>query len=133
MYLNRWPKEKPHWSRKAPSKELPKQLQTHNVPAYDVKIPAQIEEEIYDLLTSCGLFPEEQKGSCKWTRYTWELLYIDHHILNEMKKSSYGVDWLQKVYDMVPQNCLKIDKISDEKTMETRRAELTAGGKILAE
>ena len=60
-----------------------------------------------------------------------------------MEKFIYGLDWLQKPYDMVPQNwtlhCLKMYKIPDqvlqfiEKTMETWRVDLTAGWKSLAE
>ena len=46
---------------------------------------AQIKEEIYDSLTSCRLFPEEQKGSRMWTKGIEELLYINQHILNESK------------------------------------------------
>ena len=38
---------------------------------------AQIREEIYYSLTSCGLFPDKQKGYCKGSRGTAELLYID--------------------------------------------------------
>ena len=48
-------------------------------------LTAQIREEIYYSLKSCGLFPEEQKGCCKGTRGTAELLYIYQHFLNESK------------------------------------------------
>ena len=50
-------------------------------------LTASIREEIYFSLTSRGLFPEEQKGSCKGSKCTEELLYIDQHILNESKTS----------------------------------------------
>ena len=44
-----------------PQRNCPK-LQTHKVPAYDVEATnGTIKEEIYDLLTSLRLFPEEQK------------------------------------------------------------------------
>ena len=46
-------------------------------------LTAQIREKIYYSLTSCGLFPDEQKGCCKGSRGTAELLFIDQHILNE--------------------------------------------------
>ena len=46
-------------------------------------LTVQIREEIYHLITSCELFPEEQKGCCKRSRGIVELLYIDQHILNE--------------------------------------------------
>ena len=81
------------------------------------KIPtAQIKEEIYNSLTSRGLFPEEQKRYRKGSRCTGELLCIDQHILNESKTrwKNLAMAWVdyKKVYDMVPQiwiiNCLKI-------------------------
>ena len=50
-------------------------------------LTAQIREEIYDSLISCGLFPEEHKGCCKGTRGLGELIYIDQHILIESKTS----------------------------------------------
>ena len=62
------------------------QLQTHNLPTDDVTIlTVQIREEIYYSQTSWGLFSGEQKGCCKGSRRTAELLYIDQHILNESK------------------------------------------------
>ena len=110
-------------------------------------LPAQIREEIYYSLRSRGLFPDEQKGCCKGSRGTAELLYIDQHILNETKtrRKNLAMAWIKfkKAYYMVPQswiiNCLKMYKISDEvidfieKTMKTWRAELTARGRTLAE
>ena len=45
----------------------------------------QIREEIYCSLTSCRLFPEEQKGFRKGYRGAEELLYIDKHIVNQSK------------------------------------------------
>ena len=57
---------------------------------------------------------------------------------NAMKKSSYGVDWLQKAIQLKRIiDCLKMSKISDkvikliEKTMKNWRVQLTAGGKSL--
>ena len=108
---------------------------------------ARIREEIYSSLTSRKLFPEEQKGYCKGSRGTGELIYIDQHLLNESKTrqknlAMAGIDY-KKAYDMVPKswiiNYLKMYKISDEilnfieKTMKTWRGELTAGGRSLAE
>ena len=46
---------------------------------------AKIREEIYYLLISHELFPEEQKGCHKGSRGIEELLYTDQHILNESK------------------------------------------------
>ena len=52
--------------KRPPQRNCPKQLQTHNVPNYDVDNSNSIvkREEIYDSLTSCGLFSKEQKGCC---------------------------------------------------------------------
>ena len=108
---------------------------------------AQIREKIYYSLISCGIFPEEQKGYHKDTSSTEELLYIDQHILNESKMGwkNLTMAWIddKKAYNMVLQSwilhCLKMYKIPDqviqfiEKTMQTRRVELTAGEKSLAE
>ena len=74
-------------------------------------LTAQIKKEIYNSLTSRGLFPDEQKGGCKGSRGTAELLYIDQHILNESRtrrknlamawidyKKDIGI-WHRKVYN----------------------------------
>ena len=74
-----------------------KQLQTQNLPKRMWKIlTAQIREEIYYSLTIRGLFPDEQKGCCKGSRGTAELLYIDQHILNENKtrRKNLAVAWV---------------------------------------
>ena len=59
-------------------------------------LTAQIREKIYYSLTSCGLFPDEQKGCRKGSRGTAELLYIDQHILNESKtrRKNLAVTWI---------------------------------------
>ena len=103
--------------------------------------------EIYYLLISRGIFPNEQKGCCKRTKSTEDLLYIDRHILNKSKtrRKNLAMTWIdyKKAYNMVLQSwildCLKMYKIPDQiiqfivKTMQTWRVELTAGGKSLAE
>ena len=105
-------------------------------------LTAQIREKFYNSLTSRGLFPDEQKGCGKGSRRTADLLYIGQHILNESKTrpKNLAMAWIdyKKAYDMVPQSliihCLKMYKISHEvinfieKTMQTWRVELTAGG-----
>ena len=110
-------------------------------------LTAQIREEIYYSLTSRRLFPDEQKGCCKWSRGTAELLYIDQHILNESqtRRKNLAMAWIdyKKAYDMVPHswiiNSHKMYKISDEvinfidKTMKTWRVELKARGRRLVE
>ena len=110
-------------------------------------LTAQIREEIYYSLTSRGLFPDEQKGCCKGSRGTAELLHIDQHILNEsmIRRKNLAIAWIdyKKAYDMVPHswiiNSLKMHQISHEvinfidKTIKTWRVELTAEGRILAE
>ena len=53
-------------------------------------LTAQIrEKKIYYSLSSRGLFPDEKKG-------TWELLYIDQHILNERKtrRKNLAMAWI---------------------------------------
>ena len=122
-----------------PKRNHSKQLQTHNMPTYDVGNTNG---------TNKGrLFPEEQKGCRKGNRSTGELLYIDQHVLNEskMKWKNLALAWIdyKKEYDIVPQswiiNCLqrykKLDEVINliEKTMKTWRVEMTAGGKSLAE
>ena len=110
-------------------------------------LTAQIREKIYYSLTSCGLFPDEQKGCRKGSRGTAELLYIDQHILNESKtrRKNLAVAWInyKKAYDMLPQSwilhCLKMYKISHEviifieQTMKTWRVDLTARGRSIAQ
>ena len=126
----------------------PKQLRAHNLLRMMWKIlTAQIREEIYYSVTSRSLFPNEQKRCGKESKGTAELLYIDQHILSESKtrRKNLAMAWIdnKKAYDMVPHswriNCLKMYKISNEvinfidKTMKTRRVELTTGGGSLAE
>ena len=56
---------------------------------------------------SCELFPEEQKGSQKWSRGIGEFLYNDQTILNKCKKRRKNLAraWIdnKKAYCMVPQ------------------------------
>ena len=85
-------------------------------------LTAQIREKIYYLLTSRGCFPDEQKGWCKRSRGTAELLYLDQHILNvsKIRLKNLARDWVdyKKANYMVPQSwiihCLKVYKISHE-------------------
>ena len=85
-------------------------------------LTVQIRENIYYSLTSCGLFPDEQKRCRKGSRGTAELLYIDQHILNESKtrRKNLAMTWTdyKKAYNIVPQSwiihCLKMYKISHE-------------------
>ena len=100
-----------------------KQLQTDKLPTNDAKVlTAQKREKIYYSLTSCRLFPDEQKGCRKGSRGTAELLYIDQHILNESKTRHKNLVMVridcEKAHDLVPQSwiihCLKMDKISHE-------------------
>ena len=113
---------------------------------------AQIRKEIYYSLTRrvfsfLLFFSGEQRGCCKGTRSTAELLYKDKHIVNESKtrRINLTIAWIdcKKAYAMVPQiwiiHCFKMYGISHEvinfieKSMKTWRVELTAGGRSLAE
>ena len=110
-------------------------------------LTAQIRENIYNSVTSRGMFSDEQKECHKGSRGTAELLYIDQHILNESKtrRKNLAMAWIdnKKAYDMVPQSwilhCLKMYKISHEvikfieQTMKTWKVELTSGGRSIAE
>ena len=57
---------------------------------------ALIREEIYDLLTSCRLFPDKQIRCHKGFRGTGELLSIDQHTLNESKtrQKNLAMAWI---------------------------------------
>ena len=136
IYLNRWPRVRPPWSRK-PQKKEP--LQTTINPWCGKYWQHKSEGRS----TISGLFPEKQKECHKGTRGTGELLYINQHILNESKArwKNLAMTWIDniKTYDMLLQswiiNCQKMYKTSNkvikiiEKTMETCRVELFAGGK----
>ena len=54
-------------------------------PTTCLPITAQIWEDIYNSLISRELSLEGKKGCHKWTRGKAELLYIDQHILKEIK------------------------------------------------
>ena len=109
-------------------------------------LTAQIREKIYYSLIIRGIFPDEQKGCRKRSRATEDLLYTDQHILNESnarrKKLAMSCIYYKKAQDMVPQSwiqhCLKMYEIPDqivliiEKTIQTWRVELTAGGQSFA-
>ena len=100
-----------------------------------------------DLLIINKLLIIPQKGCCKRTRGTEELLYTDQHILNESKTRWKNVVmvWIdyKKSYDIVPQSWIidsfKLYKISEkvikfiEDTMVNWRVELTIGRKSLTE
>ena len=102
-------------------------------------LTAQIREQIYYSLTSCGWFQTNRKDAAK-------LHSIDRHILNESKTSrkTLAMAWIdyKKAYNIVPRcwiiHCLKVYKISHEvmhfieQTMKTWRVELTAGGRSIA-
>ena len=134
--------------QKDPSKETsPNYRSITCLPMIWKILTAQIGDEIYYTLTSCRLFPGEQKECHKGCKGTAELLYIDQLILNKSKtkQKNLALSWTdyKKAYDMVSKswiiNCLKMYKISHEvinfieKTMKTCRVELTAGGRSLAE
>ena len=140
---------KDHSDTKGPKqRNRPKQLQSHNLPTNVVEnINSTNKERDLIFAKSRGLFPDEQKGCCKGSRGTAELLYIDQHILNEKntRRKILAMAWIdyKKAYDMVPHtwiiNSLKMYKISHEvinfidKTMKTCRVDLTAEGRSFAE
>ena len=66
-------------------------------------LTAQIREKIYYLLTSRGLFSNEQKGYRKGSRCTAELLYVDQRILNESKtrRKILAMAWIDHKRHMI--------------------------------
>ena len=101
-------------------------------------LTAQIREKIYYSPTSWRTerMPQRIQRHSRITLHRSTLTKCEQ---DKTENSSYGLDWLKKTYDMVPQSCLKIYKISHEvinlieKTMQTWRVALTAGGRSLAE
>ena len=95
-----------------PQRDHPKQLQIHNVPNYDVENPNSTNKGRNLLLAkkSHGLFPKEEKGSCKVFSVTRELLYIDRHILKEnmTRWKNLAMAWIdnKKTY-MDPQSLIR--------------------------
>ena len=82
-------------------------------------LTAQIREEIYHLLLSHGRRIERMpQVDQRYRRTTIHWSTLPQREQDKMEKASYGVDWLQKAYDIVPQswmiNCLKMYKISGE-------------------
>ena len=93
----------PEWMTKGKTTLIQKGTAPYNyrpitcLPMMWIILTAKIREAKYDSI-SHWLLPDKQKGCRKWTRGTEELLCIDQNILkgkqDEMKKPSYGVDWL---------------------------------------
>ena len=117
-YPSGWSKERPHCSKKTPFKgTAPNNYRPITcLPMMWRILTAQIREDIYFSLTNHGLFLKEQKGWCKGSRGTGELLYIDQHILNEGKarRENLAMAWIdyKNAYAMVLQswiiNCFKM-------------------------
>ena len=126
----------------------PKQLQTHNLPTNDV-------ENINSTNKGRDLLLANKPWFVPWWT-EWMLQRIQRHSRitlhrsthskweqDQMEKPSYGLDSIQKAYDVLPHswiiNSLKMYKISHEvinfinKTMKTLRVELTAGERSFAE
>ena len=75
----------------------PKQLQTHNLPTDGVE-NINSTNKGRDLVLA-----EEQKGCCKGSRGTTELLYIDQHILNESRtrRKNIAMAWIDYKRHMI--------------------------------
>ena len=143
-YPNGWPIERPHWSRKNPTKNHPKQLQTYNVPTCDVwNINWTNKGRDLQLVNKLRIVPRgtermpqvdqrHWRATLHWSTYSqrWQ---------DETKISRNCEDWQQKDIRYGPQSwiiaCLKMFKISDEimkfieKTVKSWRVQLTAGRK----
>ena len=126
----------------------PKQLQTHNLPTDDVEnfnstnkgkdLPLTKKTQIVPWRTERMLQRIQRHSRVTLHRSTntkWEE--------DQTENSNYGLDWVQKAYNMIPQSwiihCLKVYKISGEvinfigKAMKTWRVESTAGGRSSTE
>ena len=140
---------KDHIDPKGPKqRNSPKQLQTHNLPIDHVENinstnkgrDLQLANELQIVPWGAERMPQRIK---RHSRVTWHRSTHPKWEQNQTEKSSYGLDWLQKAYDIVPQSwiihCLKMYKISYEaiyfikKTMKTWIVELIARGKTLGE
>ena len=103
-------------TKRPPKRNHPKQLQTNNVPTYDVENTNSTNKGRELLLANKSqIFPGEQKGCHKGSKSAGELLYIDQHIFNESKtrrKNLWPGLTKKKAYNVVPQswiiNCLKM-------------------------
>ena len=98
---NEWQKKRPPWSRKAPKKESPQQLQTHNVFTYNVE-NTNGTNQLGDLGFT-NKPPTILRGKERMTQgnqmYRRASIHWSTHLQrqeNKTEKSSYGVDWLQK-------------------------------------
>ena len=68
-------------------------------------------EEIYYSLTTCKLFPEEQKRCTKVSRGTAELVYIDKYILNKRRsrRKNLAMAWIDYKKDIRRYRSSKLD------------------------
>ena len=127
----------------SPQMNRPKQLQTNNVPTYNVKNTNSTNKGrdlqlIKSLIVPQGTYRMLQSIQ-RHRKVTLHWSVHPQREQDETEKSS----WQQKVHDMIPQSWMicswKKYKISDgvinfiEKTMKIWSVELTAGGKTLAE
>ena len=95
--------EVPDWMTKGITTLIQKDPQKGNIPSNYRPITclpmmwkiltAVIKEEIYASLNWRKLFTEEQKGCRKGKRGTYDLLYIDQHILKEVKIDGKILQW----------------------------------------
>ena len=108
--------------------------------------PLRIEKKYITRLNAMNYFQKKQKGCCKGTRWTNDFLYIDHHIIKEVKtrRKKVSITWIdcKKTYDMFPET-FKISRMSENAWdirpnhklhhKCQRKLELAAGGQSLAE
>ena len=112
-HLNGWQKESQPWS-----KAIPNHNRTMTYLSIMRKILTRWIRDIYYLLISNGMFPEEHKGCRKGTRGTGDQLYIDQHIFKEnkvtRKKLAMTRIGYKKAYDVDPQSWI-IDNLKMNK------------------
>ena len=99
-----------------PQRNRPKLLQTHNLPTDKVE---NIKRKDLLLANKPWIVSRGTERMAKMIqRHRRVILHRSAHSQREQYQTSYGQDWQQKAYDMVPHrwiiNCLKMYKISDE-------------------
>ena len=96
--MNGLPKEGPHWFKKIPVKKPPKNLQTHNVPTYDMENTNGTNKGRDLLLANKPwIVPQgTERMPQRIQRYRRATLHWSAHPEREQddtEKSSYGLDW----------------------------------------
>ena len=104
-----WPKERPHWFKKNKQRTPSKQLQTHNLPTDEEENMNSTNKGRYLLLANkLQIVPwGTERMPQRIQRHSRITLHRQAHPKREQdqtEKFTYGLDWRQNAYDMVPQS-----------------------------